>query len=134
MPKLSKKKKVFADTYIETGNGTQSALQAYDTSDPHTAAQIAYENLRKPDVREYIESHAPEAAARIVQLAINAENETVRLNANRDILDRAGYKPVEKSVSLNINTDTKESSNPKATEVTQEYHEKLRKTFEHGEQ
>jgi len=130
MPKLTKKQKDFAHEFISTGNGTQSALKAYDTDNPRVASVIAAENLVKPNVREYIESHAPDAAARIVQLSISAQNETVRLNANRDILDRAGYKPVEKSVTLNLNADAKDIANPKAAEVTEEYHEKLRKTFE----
>lgn len=52
--KLSLKQKRFADKYIESGNGTQSALLAYDTNDPNTAHVIASENLLKPTVSEYI--------------------------------------------------------------------------------
>lgn len=36
---------------------------------------------------------ADPAAAMLVHLALNGENETVRLNAARDILDRAGLSP-----------------------------------------
>jgi phage terminase small subunit len=131
--RLTKKEKQWADTFLETDNGTQSALRAYDTTDPNTAAVIAHENIRKPKIREYLDQQAEGAASRIVQLSMEAENETVRLNANRDILDRAGYKPVEKSVNLNINTDTKDIANPKAAEATEEYHRKLRQAYEKGE-
>ena len=41
----------FVKKYIENnGNGTKAALASYETSDVHTAHQIAYENLRKPAV------------------------------------------------------------------------------------
>ncbi len=96
MSDLTPKQEKFANEYIDTGNGTHSALKAYDTEDEHVAASIASENLRKPDVRAYIESKAEKAAEIVYTLAISAENETVRLNASKDILDRAGHKPIEK--------------------------------------
>lgn len=46
--KLTKKQKIFVDEYIATGNGTQSALKAYDTDAPTVANAIAVENLQKP--------------------------------------------------------------------------------------
>ena len=95
--KLTKKEKGFADDYIETGNGTKSALNNYDTEDENTASSLASENIRKPKIREYLESKADQCASNIFILANGAENETVRLNANKDVLDRAGYKPIEKS-------------------------------------
>ncbi len=54
--KLTKKQRVFVKDYIATGNGTQAALAAYDTDDPHTAHSIASENLRKPAVAEAIDN------------------------------------------------------------------------------
>ena len=40
--------------------------------------------------------YAQQAIATIVNLAKSADNETVRLNAAKEILDRAGDKPVDK--------------------------------------
>lgn len=51
---LTPKQKQFADGLIATGNGTQSALQAYDTTDPMVAAGIAKDNCRKPQIIRYI--------------------------------------------------------------------------------
>lgn len=51
---MTLKQKKFIKKYIETGNGTQAALEAYDTTDPDTAAVIASENLIKPKVVEEI--------------------------------------------------------------------------------
>ncbi len=47
---LTKKEKGFVKDYLETGNGTHSALNNYDTDDINTAASIASENLRKAKV------------------------------------------------------------------------------------
>jgi hypothetical protein len=48
---LTIKQRRFVRTYVETGNGTQAAVIAYDTDDPHTAHSIASENLRKPAIQ-----------------------------------------------------------------------------------
>lgn len=50
MDKLTKKQRGFVKDYVETENGTQSALNNYDTDDEATAGAIAYENLRKPQI------------------------------------------------------------------------------------
>lgn len=93
---LTKKQKAFADDYLETGNGTKSALKTYDTDSENTAAMIASTNIRKPKIMEYLASKAESAASEIFKLSVGAKNETVKLNANKDILDRAGYKPIER--------------------------------------
>ena len=49
---LTKKEQGFADTYLETGNGTQAALEHYDTENENVAASIASQNLRKLKIME----------------------------------------------------------------------------------
>ena len=47
------KQQLFLKEYVKTkGNGTQAALRVYDTKDPVTAAHIATENVRKPEIQE----------------------------------------------------------------------------------
>ena len=53
-PKLTVKQKKFADKVLEGKNWTQAALEVYDTEDDVTAASIAYENLRKPQIEAYL--------------------------------------------------------------------------------
>ena len=49
------KQKGFIMAYVENGgNGTRAALQVYGTEDENTAAAIAYENLRKPQIQQAI--------------------------------------------------------------------------------
>lgn len=123
--KLTHKQKIYADNYLETGNGTQSALKAYDTTSYKTANVISAENLKKPSVIEYLKSQAQKAAERVIVLAESAENETVRLNANKDILDRAGYKAVDKVQSMNVNVNTNLSEMSRYQEIKDKYEKEL---------
>lgn len=95
--KPTKKQKVFAKEYAKTGNGTQSALKAYDTDSVVTADSMARENLGKPRVMALIEGYAETAQYRIQELSAQEKNLNVALTASRDIMDRAGFKPVEKN-------------------------------------
>lgn len=128
--KLTKKEKDFAKEYLETGNGVQSVLKTYDTEDYSTAASIATENLKKPKVKEYLESKAEKAAEFVFQLAESAETESVRLGASKDILDRAGFKPVDKSqtVSMNVNLDARVKDED-AEALRLEYEQKLKERY-----
>lgn len=98
MNKLRSKHKEFADRYLEIDNGTQSIKDVYkeEEYDDDYAAVKACKLLKEDKVKAYLENNAGVAASNIVELANNAENETVRLNANKDILDRSGYKPTDK--------------------------------------
>jgi phage terminase small subunit len=93
---LTLKQKRWADKYLETGSGVEASLEAYDITDRQTAAEIGSQNKRKPNVMEYLKEQAGGAAERITEISKRAGNESVRLNANKDILDRAGFKPVDK--------------------------------------
>jgi phage terminase small subunit len=52
--KLTPKQKAFAREYVKEGNGTQAAIKAGYSK--NTAQEIAYENLRKPQIKEVIEA------------------------------------------------------------------------------
>lgn len=125
MVNLKPKQKKFADKYLETGNGTKSALEVYDVKDENSAAAIASQNLRKIKVQEYLESKAEIAASRVFELANQEENLNVALGASKDILDRAGFKPVDKSEShtVNLNFDVKIDS--KTAKIKEKFEKEL---------
>jgi phage terminase small subunit len=126
----TKKQKGFAKDYVETGNGSLAALKNYNIkaeNKRNVAGAIASENLTKPKVQELIEGYAKRATENIQTLAENAENETVRLNANKDQLDRAGYKPIERSMNLQLNVSPQD---PKAKALAEEYEKKLKEQIE----
>lgn len=103
--RLTKKQRDFANEYLKTGNGTRSVLKVYDTTSLDVAKAIGSENLTKPNVREYLEAKAERAAEIVFELAQYSEVDAVRLNASKDIMDRAGFKPVDKSITTNVNID-----------------------------
>ena len=98
MGKVTKKQKKWADKYLETGNGTESALYAYNTEDRATAAAISSENLKKPYIMQYLDVHAEQAGSVLVELMNDKENvspETRRKSAV-DVLNYSGNKPTER--------------------------------------
>ena len=67
------------------------------------------------------------AMSRIVELSINATNESVKLRANQDVVDRGGYKSIE-SVSLKIeHTDT--DINPNIKTIVDRFEAELKSTY-----
>jgi phage terminase small subunit len=106
---LTDKQKKFVEAYFEFNNGTNAAIMAgYGAKGAHAEASRQLKNVK---VREYIEElqkerreliqnrlagMAEKAAEMMFELAMNAESENVRVNALKDILDRAGYKPTDK--------------------------------------
>lgn len=54
---LTGKQKAFVKEYVKTKNGLQSALKAYETTDPNVAKVIASDNLTKPNIRRTIDEY-----------------------------------------------------------------------------
>ena len=102
---LTKKQEGFVKDYLETGNGSLAIKKNYDVSTDETARSMASENLTKPNIQAYLESRAEKAAEMVFEISQHGENDSVKLNASKDILDRAGYKPVERSVNLKVDYD-----------------------------
>lgn len=70
MPKLTEKQKRFADYYIETGNATESAIQAGYSK--RTAKEIGSENLTKPHVKSYVDEKLEKIADKRIMKAKEA--------------------------------------------------------------
>ena len=58
--KLTSKQKLWCEFYMQHWNATQAAADAGYKGKRSTLAQVGYENLRKPYIREYIESRLAE--------------------------------------------------------------------------
>lgn len=111
MAELTPKQDKFLKRYLETGNGTRSALEVYDTTDYNTAHAIASENLRKPTIMDKFREAQDIARSTIVALATGAENEGVRLKASQDIMDRTEGRATQRtevSATIGITTVTDE--------------------------
>ncbi|MCX6701722.1 MAG: terminase small subunit [Candidatus Zambryskibacteria bacterium] len=124
--KLTKKQEGFVKDYIDTGNGVQSALNNYDVTSYSSAGAIASQNLKKLKIQEYLADKAEDASTMVYKLSQEAEAEAIRLSASKDILDRAGFKPIEKieSKTLNVISNTLD---PKVLAITLKYEEELKR-------
>lgn len=93
-PKLTGKQKVFADSYIETLNGTEACRRAGYKGDDRQLAVISSQNLRKLNVLTYINE-------RLNEFAMSASEILVQLTdiARGDIRDAmnniGGVDPLE---------------------------------------
>ena len=108
MRKLSPRQKKFVENYLKTGNAKQSVIDAgYNVTTDLTARTQGSKLLKNEKVWALIESSAEMAQSNMVKLANTAKNEGVRFNANKDLLDRAGFQPVSKtqSTTINVNID-----------------------------
>ena len=103
--KLTTKQMALVDTLVATGcTITQAASQAgYARGD--SGRVTASKALKLPHVQQYmmmrvqdtIGLNATKAVAQVSKLATSAKSEYVQLEASKDILDRAGYKPIERA-------------------------------------
>ena len=99
---LTLKQQGFVKDLLETKNATEAVLRNYDVGndDRRNASKLGAQLVKRPNVRAYIESMAQGAAERITKLSETAKSEYVKLEANKDILDRGGYQ-VKKDITDN---------------------------------
>ncbi len=106
--RLTKKQKTLVDTIVALGCSIKEASAKSGYADGEAGRVTASKTLRLPHVQEYMQQmvrqsiglNATIASRKVLDLASSAKSEYVQLEASKDILDRAGYKPVEKSMSL----------------------------------
>ena len=97
---MTERQDKFIDIYSKTGNATQSAIEAGYSQ--KTAKQKGYElkNLLRKEINEQTQrvlaDHVPSSIKWLSELAETSESDSVRLGAIKDLLDRAGLKPVER--------------------------------------
>jgi len=93
--KLTRKQEKFVEWYVETGNKTQAAFNAYDT-DYETARSIGYENSTKPHIQAEIDKRLQDAKNMIYVLSQTSEKDEIKLRASQDIVDRIEGKALQK--------------------------------------
>ena len=105
---LTEKQRALVDTIVATGCSiTEAAKTAgYSTAISKDSARVsASRTLRLPKVQEYMQQRiaqtlglgAVSASKRLIELSTGAKSEYVQLEASKDLLDRAGYKPIDRS-------------------------------------
>ncbi len=116
----------FVQEYVDNGgNATQAAIAVgVSKSSARTVGYRLKARLVKEidaEQKAQLEGYAPRAIRQIQNLAENAESENVKLKANADLLDRAGWKPVDKTEV----TETGRLESMSTEEVEEELHKLL---------
>ena len=89
MDKLTLKQNKFVETYIETGNATKAAMQAYNTTDKNTAAVLGHEighlvSSKKKD---------PNASGEQTSIRLKHLKEYKADRFSIRLMQKAGYSP-----------------------------------------
>ena len=106
--KLTKKQRLLIDTIVATGCSVTKASKIAGYSDGDSGRVTASKTLKLPHIQEYMQQRIREsiglnatiASKKVLDLASSAKSEYVQLEASKDILDRAGYKPIDKAMHL----------------------------------
>ena len=109
---MTDKQTAFVKEFALTGNAIQSAIKAgySERSAYQKAHQLHYQFAREieDETRKLMQAAVPGALAQIVDLAARAVSEQVRLQAAKDIMDRAGLKPTERIENITVEKSTDE--------------------------
>ena len=103
--KLTTKQMALVDTLVATGCTITQASSQAGYARGESGRVTASKALKLPHVQQYmmmrvqdtIGLNATKAVAQVSKLATSAKSEYVQLEASKDILDRAGYKPIERA-------------------------------------
>ena len=103
--KLTDRQTALVDTLVAEGCSITEAAGKAGYAEGDSGRVSASKALKQPHVQQYMMQcvseqlglNAATAAARVMRLATGAKSEYVQLEASKDILDRAGYKPIDRS-------------------------------------
>lgn len=103
--KLTHRQTALVDTLVANGCTIKVAAAEAGYASGEAGRVSASKALRQPHVQQYMMQRVNEqlglnattAAVRVMNLANGARSEYVQLEAAKDILDRAGYKPIDRS-------------------------------------
>jgi phage terminase small subunit len=111
---LTAKMKRFCEEYMKDLNATQAAIRA--TYSKKTAYSIGQENLKKPEIRNYIES-------RLKELSISADETTKLLSdiAKSSLNDYFIIKQVKRSKKIKVSLKEIIRNIEKEIEIEEEY-------------
>ena len=93
------------DTLVATGCSITKAASQAGYASGESGRVTASKALKRPHVQQYMMTriqetiglNATKAVSQVARLAQGAKSEYVQLEASKDILDRAGFKPIERA-------------------------------------
>ena len=102
---LTKKQTALVDTIVAKGCTIAKAAEEAGDSPGESGRVTATKTMKLPHVQQYLMQRMNEefglsatlAAGTVRRLATGAKSEYVQLEASKDLLDRAGFKPIDRS-------------------------------------
>ena len=98
---LTEQRKHFVEAYCRLGNGTLAAKEAGYKDSPSLVIQAS--KLKRElsteiseELRSSFMNAAPKALSILLDLAENSVSDSVKFQASKDLLDRAGFRPVDR--------------------------------------
>lgn len=103
--KLTPKQQALVDTIVANGCSIKAAAPLAGYAEGESGRVTATKTMKLPHVQQYLMQRMNEefglsatiAAGQLRKLVSNAKSEYVQLEAAKDLLDRAGYKPIDRS-------------------------------------
>jgi len=103
--KLTEKQTALVDTLVANGCSITKAAELAGYAKGESGRVSASKALKLAHVQQYMMQRMGEqfglsatiAAGQLRKLVTNAKSEYVQLEASKDLLDRAGYKPIDRS-------------------------------------
>lgn len=103
--KLTDKQMALVDTLVAEGCSMKKAAELAGYAKGESGRISAHRALKAPHVQQYLMQRMNEtfgltataALATVRRLSSGAKSEYVQLEASKDLLDRAGYKPIDRS-------------------------------------
>ncbi len=88
----------FVEMFLLTGNAAKAAEIAGYGSPKQRGYELKnkFKNLIEERQKRMLQDSIPLAINQLINMVQGAESEAVRLNAVKDLLDRGGFKPVDK--------------------------------------
>lgn len=124
MNNLKPKENEFVNEYLNNGGiASKAAKDVYLITNDNYARVKGHREINKPDIRLALDNHAEKAESQIYKLSQTANGEMVRLQASKDILDRAGYGATIKTQQTNVNVEI----TPEMFEIAKRYENELDK-------
>lgn len=101
---LTEKQSVWLDHYIQTGDSVEAARKAgYSEASVGTLASRLKRDLSEQiaeGLKEQMANDAPVALAALMEIVRSGKNEASRVKAAADLLDRSGFKPVDRHADV----------------------------------
>lgn len=103
--KLTRRQIALVDAYVANGGNVTQAAKEAGYAEGDSGRVSAQRALKTAHVKQHMmqvvadefSKHAPMALGQLAGLSKRAKSEYVQLEASKDLLDRAGFKPVDRS-------------------------------------